>query len=292
MPNREIVRFFKDGIYEFKSYILPDVFDQLLIARDYDDLQIVCAGAFSDGKAVGAAVAQLLENNDVFLQSIIVDPEYQRQHIGTDLLKGILADAFSEFSAANDIEALPTNLFLHADYVLEKDEIQGFDAFLSSFGFNDFYEMEDCCYIEGSKLNMPKDFVQPAGIISFACDSAEKGDSIATYLLSLQLDVNPEYAFLLKDSEDSKAIIVAENGMDGEFFVSSFSKSDISDQEFEGLFYSLVKAVKVDHPDFIFVADEHDITNPVALETLSGDALEIFIHKEAGYYCIFEHTNE
>jgi len=292
MQNREIVRFSNDGLYDFKPYILPDVFEQLLIAQDYEKLQLVCAGVLVDDKPMGAAIAQLLENNEIYLQSIIVDEEVQRQGIGTALLNGILGEALPMFASDNDIEAMPTRIFLHTHYVLPKEEVASFDNFLKKFGFAEIYEMEDCCYIDGTKLNIPADFKKPQNIISFSEDANGNDEELEAFFRVNKIDFDSNHAFILTDGKKSKAVIYAESGVDDEYFVGAYAVAEISDKEFEDLFFSLATAIKKDTPNFYFAIDEHEITNPQHLEKIAAGSLELFAHKEAGYYADFVNEKE
>lgn len=87
-------------------------------------------GAYADGKLVGIVRAVGDGTSIVFLQDLLVLPEYQRQGIGTKLMQAVLAKFADVYQLALLTEATEKNVAFYKSLGLTRLEDFGCCAFL------------------------------------------------------------------------------------------------------------------------------------------------------------------
>lgn len=290
MAEFEFFRIFEDGLYDFKPYITGNIFEQLMQLDDFEEQLVVCVGAVADGRPIGALAAQLLTGNEIFMYSIVVDPAYQRMGVGRGLIRGILSEACEVFADEYSIRAMPFRVFLHTDYALPENEIDGFEKFLQAVGFRDFYAMEDSYCIYGEKLGAEW-FEAPSEchrmkIASFTEQTNGYSDEVSAYLMNQGVSLSTDHAFMSIAGEELKTILAAEYGMDNEYNLRAVTDDDedIPEEEYLALLKNVLCSLKAETPDFLLIADGHTNINTGILKRLAEQAGTVYLHREAGFY--------
>lgn len=292
----EYLRFKARDAYDFKSVILPNISEQLLqIEGTEDEGNIICIGAVNEKGPQGAAIAQLLADQEVYIHSIYVDPEERRRGVGKELMSGVLTEALAVFSENNDREESPVEVFIHTDYALPSSEKQEFDDFLKSVGFTDFLNLGECYLAE--KKDVEKSVIGPAlksdyknkrDIISFS-DLAEDSLEILNELFEdADLQIEPSLSFAIKEGDDLKAYVWAELGIDDEFVIRSSGSEDTTEREFAELLAAVINAIGKENGEFTLVADSEANIQPAVFEKIFKDSDCCFKRSEAGMYVVFE----
>jgi len=298
MAGYEILRVYEDGLYDFKPYLMNNVFEQLIQIDDFEEQLVICMGAVADGVPVGALAAQLLTGNEVFLYSIVVNPKYQKTGIGRELIYGVLKEACNVFSAEYSIPSMPFRVFVHTDYALPQEDLIAFEAFLQHVGFQDFHEMESVCCIHGNKIRSQW-FEPPAPcpgvkISSFAEEAGEYADEVSAFLMNQGYSLSADHGFMAAEGDPTKAeqvkgALIAEYGLENEYNLMAFGTDDqdLPDELYLALLKNILISLRNETPDFLLIADGHTNINMQILEELTAEAGTRYIHKEAGFYCEF-----
>ena len=139
--KKTYVQITKKNMDDFGSVIIPGVLEE---CKGYPgDLleQYFCIGVKADKEAAGALIAEMdQDTGDLRILSLFVKTAFQRQGIGSGLLKKLTDLAFAAYDWGPGEYGV--DIFLKVMYALPEKLKIPFEAFLQKNDFTDFYVFE------------------------------------------------------------------------------------------------------------------------------------------------------
>lgn len=286
IPEIEYVVVGRDGVDDFKEYIMPHVYEQLFLSEDFEEDELIVIGAMINNIPLGAVVAEIYPNDEIFIHSIVVADNYQRMGIGTSFIKGLLDIGSDRFDSAWGENRELVRVFLHTQYIMPDKELEETESFLRGVGFTDFKSYEDAYIIRLSKTNVLKE--KDIEVHSFET-LKDKGKDIEDLFLSLGTEPIMDLCFYSGDEENPDYVVVMSQENDHIISVSSSKVNEKADiQDYAALIgYAIKKAIAKNPNAVLMVASDRNVYTELwaALANQAGVALR---KHEAGYYALVE----
>jgi len=281
MGNINFTRVYEDGIYDFREVILPNVWEELLVAESFDKYGLIIIGATDEnGKALGAVVARLLEGYEIFLSSVYVLIENRREGIGTMLFDSLIQEAVQEFNPSLDDNSRLVS-FMRAEYALLDKDMDVFHKFLERVGFTDFLE-KPATYMF-TKEDLKK--IERNEEIKVLNMGEELGDGLYDFFSSFDLIVEPKYSFFTGTKADPRLMMLCELDDESNFFLTCNSiVSDATYDELEAVLYSFRSIIEEDYSDYTVLVNGEKNNNLEDWDRINKTCGVKASREEAGMY--------
>ena len=284
LENCECVILDEIGVMDFEAYIIPNVFRRIAALDSWEEPSILAVGAVIDGVPCGAAVAQLLETDEVFLHSIAVDEKYRNNGIGSKLLDAILGRSAEEMDPGDGLELA---LFLHADYVLADEALACFEGFLKKNGFTDFADAAPVYIFDDEKavkLARPS-----AAAKCFAGIPDADASQLEAFFAEQGIYPDLTLSFFNGTEDAPKCLLLVQNPEEDVYLVTGTSRAADADMEdMDELFRAALHAIAGRSEHFRLVVNPERNAFP-ALWSRYEDACALkSVHREAGAYLVLE----
>lgn len=291
MLNIEYVRVREDDLFDFKGLILPNIYEELTVLGDFDAANILVVGAVEHidtaGNSVGAdipiglAVGGWKKDRELFIYSIFVSENYQRQGIGSGLLESLIGLAAGNLTGILVRENGVVDIFVHVDYALPAAERMAFELFLKANGFTDFAEGPAIYLLDSKKMGAASTHTGTTPL----SDVGDRTD-LSTLFGTIGIAYDPDCSVFLGSAEEPKLIILAEVVNDGNLALSSKAFVPISEESYADVVNDAVCAVCAKYGEPILSVNTQFNEHPEFWKAQAKNAGEIYERVEAGMYAI------
>lgn len=272
----------------FRDFILDNVFEQITRLPDPEEEGIIVIGAEADGQPVGAAVARMFEDYEIYVHSIVVADEYRRQGIGTELLKEVLNVCLMAYDPGFIVNPRHDEFIMHLEYALPEPEKAGFEAFLKAFGFTKFYDFPALYVFSAEKVS---DLGRKCPSV-FSVTEAEGADPevIAAFFEEAGLYPDPDLCFFTGTEDEPRCLMMAQPLGDGTYQISSVNTDEESsrEQDMEDLFFRMIDAVGQKNDTYELLVNEMQNREEGFWRRISAEYGEVIPHREAAMIVSFE----
>lgn len=276
------------GVEIFQDFILDNVYVQIAQLPDLKEESIIVIGAETDGKPVGAAVAQLFEDYEIYIHSIMVADEYRRQGVGTELLKEVLNVCLMAYDPAFVFNTLHDEFFVHLEYALPEPEKTDFEAFLKAFGFARFYDFP-ALYIfrSGQLAGLGR---KCSGVTAVVETEGADPELVADFFEETGLYPDPELCFFTGTEDEPRCVMMAQPLGDGTYQISGVNTDEESsrEQDLQDLFFHMIYAIEQKNDSFVLLVNEMQNQEEDFWKRISETHGETIPHREAALLVSFE----
>ena len=284
--NCEYVILDETGVIDFESYIIPNVFHRITAPDSWEEQSILAVGAVIDGAPCGAVVAQLLETNEVFLHSIVVDEKYRNNGIGSTLLDAVLQRSEEELEP-DPGEDHDFMIFVHADYALSGDALTRFEDFLKKNRFTDFLDAAPVYVFDNegaAGLGRPsaaaKCFAEIPGV-----DAAQ----LETFFTEQGIYPDLTLSFFNGTEDEPKCLLLVQNPEEGVYLMTSTDQeAGTGMEDLDELFRAALHAIAERSKQFRLVVNPERNAYPELWSRYEDVCALKSVHREAGAYLVFE----
>lgn len=286
IKNLEFVVIDEVGIADFKDYIIPQVYSEIYSLDSFEDEMIFAVGAVAGGKPIGAIIAQLLESDEIYIHSIIVDKDYRRMGIGTQLLNAAIQIGEEDIDP-NPGEDYDFKAFVHTEYALSGEDLAVFDDFLKKNAFADFFDYPPVYIFDSEKI--AKIGKPCANAIPFSAMDGITQDEIEEFFNDQGIYPETELSFFNGTVDQPKCLLMVQNLKDGVYTVSSTNEAeDGNAADLEELFLAAIDAISKREDRFKLVVNCAMNAYPELWDKYEKLCMIKSTHREAGLYIVFE----
>ena len=276
------------GVQNFQDFILDNVFAQIAQLPDLKEEGIIVIGAVADGKPVGAAVAQLFEEYEIYIHSIMVADEYRRQGVGTQLLQEVLNVCLMAYDPAFILNPQHDEFFVHLEYALPEPEKTDFEGFLKAFGFAKFYDFPALYVFRSGQISgLGK---KCPGVSSVVEAEGADRELIADFFEETGLYPDPELCFFTGTEEEPRCLMIAQPLGDGTYQISGVNTDEESsrEQDLQDLFFHMIYAVQQKNDSYTLLVNEMQNQEEDFWKRIAETHGETISHREAALVVSFE----
>ena len=285
--NLEIVTFGKRDLDDFKHLILPNVYEQLFLTDDFREEAVWCIAATIDNIPIGVLVAQLFENEEVLIHSLVVGKEYRRMGVGREMIENLMTVANEEFDTYDGEGDNVVGLFMHTEYALDNEIGKNYEAFLKAVGFTDFFDMAPIYYF--TKNDLKSVGKESKNAHEFTKITGADENMLIEYFASLGMTPAVKYSYFTGTEDEPGAIVLAQYDDDDVITLSSTTiKENVSKEEYQELVEAVIAAIKKDNQDFTLIVNGEVNCMPEFWDELTKTCGKRCEHREAGLYAQFE----
>ena len=146
----ELVQITNENVERYESVLLPQVYQMMLGDGMFAPEMLLCIGKEDGGVAAGAIVAELSDDGDIQILSLIVAPEYRRRGIGKELFEAMIDVASSGYVLVEDPQENVCEIAVEYDAL--SSNAGATEAFLSAIGFDSFEAYPEEASISSEQL--------------------------------------------------------------------------------------------------------------------------------------------
>ncbi len=287
IENLEFVTFTRKDLDYFKELILPNVYEQLFLTEDFEEEAVYCIAATVDNIPVAVLVAQLFENEEVLIHSIVVGIEYRRMGIGREMIQNLMTIANEEFDPYLGEGDNVVGLFMHTEYALDTEMGKNYESFLRAVGFTDFFDMPPVYYFTRDELKTVGG--ESNNVHKLTKIEHTNEDMLFAYFAGLGLTPAVNYSYFSGTEDKPGVIVLAQYDDDNVITLSSaLARGDVSVEEYGEVVNAVVDAIKKDNEDFTIIVNSDLNAMPEFWEEFSKAHGIKCEHREAGLYAQFE----
>jgi len=242
----QFVDFKNEYFDDFKGFILPNIYHELISSTVMAEDGLFCIGALDEERPIGALVARLSADRELDMASIYVDKDYRRQQVGSALIDHLLAAAVELIDYSSPLEDPNIGIMLNCEYSLPEDGCDVFKKFLISKGFTMHTEYEKLMYLE------PDDIKALAAFCSGKTKKFPLDEDLNNFDELLQgtgIQINEKLSFYTGPEDDPSAMLLTGYGFDGVYFISQKLDDSADPKEIEELLFDAIKAIADEHED-------------------------------------------
>ena len=281
------VRFKRKDLYDFRHFILPHVYEDLVRTDNFDEDSIVAIAALVQGVPAGVVIARLLEEEEIFIFSIMVADNYRGVGIGNELIEYLMQIGTQTYAPRFGARGKSVRLFLHTEYALSGKELENFESFLKAEGFSDFYDKRNAYMFRLADL---KDIAQPdeTAVSLNKLQGVNQEDLTDFYLLSgITPALNLSY-YSGSDDDPEFVMLMHHEGQDLLSVSCNSRKEDCSFENFKRLAARCINEALEGNPDYsLLVNGSYNIFENFWAELAAAKG-ETYRCREAGLYAMIE----
>lgn len=284
LNNLTYVFFDEEGLQDFKNLILPDVYEVLFLTDSFAEDAIVTVGALVDQVPVGAAVAQIFEDNIVNLSSIYVDEEYRNLGIGKGLMDSVLSGVYEYFDGTYDPELSSLDFALRTEFVLPKVEADAFESWMKKVKFTEINELPSVYFISDKLPKMkPK---KKEEVYTLTSTGEFESEELEYYLRDAGLSPVDDLCFYTGNKEDMTAVSFVSSSDLEVFEISSMpgnTDEDPTEDEMLSLLDTTLNKIRESYPESSILIDgEKNLYEDVLKRVMPKE--NTYVHKEGNMY--------
>ncbi|MCQ2551831.1 MAG: GNAT family N-acetyltransferase [Clostridia bacterium] len=283
----EYFTFSSDDLGDFKSVILPSIYEELFLLDRFDNKSVSAIAAMVDGVPVAALIGQITGEAEAKIHSIYVSTDYRRMGIATELLNRFLSICNQELDPTFGDDNNLVAVMVSTEYSLPEDMAKAFESFLYAKGFRLFDEKADVYYFESEQL---ADFGKKEnGVFCFTDIEGTDEKEIFDYYDSMNITAAVKYSFYAGTKDDPNIMLLVSAEDDDVYSFTSVKLSETADEaEYDKLISAAINAIKEDNKTFTIIADGERNILHTYWQSLAHKYGEIVKHTIAGLAAVFE----